>query len=99
MFRCLFEEMLGMPTQDRRASRRGELKMAESRLRIRRRSIIAALVAAAMVAGLGVGPAAANHGPLNQPPVANDDSYTTPAGAPLTINAPGVLGNDNDPDR
>ncbi len=34
----------------------------------------------------------------NQPPVANDDSYTTPQDTSLDIPAPGVLGNDTDPD-
>lgn len=33
----------------------------------------------------------------NEPPVAVDDSYTTPAGTSLTIQAPGVLANDTDP--
>ena len=32
---------------------------------------------------------------VNQPPVAADDSATTPAGTPVTIN---VLANDSDPD-
>lgn len=36
--------------------------------------------------------------PNNAPPVAVDDSYTTHAGQALTINAPGFLGNDVDPD-
>lgn len=36
--------------------------------------------------------------PGNQIPVANSDSYTTPANTTLTIAAPGVLANDNDPD-
>jgi VCBS repeat-containing protein len=34
----------------------------------------------------------------NQPPVANPDSYGTNEDTTLTIAAPGVLGNDNDPD-
>ena len=34
----------------------------------------------------------------NQPPVANPDSYSTNEDTTLTIAAPGVLGNDNDPD-
>jgi uncharacterized delta-60 repeat protein len=32
----------------------------------------------------------------NNPPVANNDSYTTPENAPLTVAAPGVLANDTD---
>lgn len=35
-----------------------------------------------------------------KPPVANDDAYTTPSGATLEVDAPGVLANDesgNDP--
>jgi len=34
----------------------------------------------------------------NQPPVANPDTYSTNEDTTLTIAAPGVLGNDNDPD-
>ncbi|MBE3136023.1 MAG: tandem-95 repeat protein [Thermoplasmata archaeon] len=34
----------------------------------------------------------------NQPPVATPDSYSTNEDTTLTIAAPGVLGNDNDPD-
>jgi len=34
----------------------------------------------------------------NDAPTANPDSYTTPANQMLTITAPGVLGNDTDPD-
>ncbi len=34
----------------------------------------------------------------NRPPVANNDSYSTNRDTPLTIPAPGVLGNDTDPD-
>jgi len=37
-------------------------------------------------------------GATNQPPVAANDSYTTPQDTPLTVAAPGVLGNDSDPD-
>jgi VCBS repeat-containing protein len=33
----------------------------------------------------------------NDPPVANNDSYSTTAGVPLNIAADGVLGNDTDP--
>ncbi len=33
----------------------------------------------------------------NQAPVAVNDSYTTPQGQALTVGAPGVLANDNDP--
>lgn len=36
--------------------------------------------------------------PADQPPVAADDSYATAENAVLTIDAPGVLGNDSDPD-
>ncbi|KAA0102517.1 tandem-95 repeat protein [Mycolicibacterium sp. P1-18] len=35
---------------------------------------------------------------LNQPPVGAADSYTVTEDATLTVNAPGVLGNDTDPD-
>ncbi|MGZ7079386.1 MAG: Ig-like domain-containing protein, partial [Thermoanaerobaculia bacterium] len=34
----------------------------------------------------------------NQPPVANNDAYTVAEGGTLNIAAPGVLGNDSDPD-
>ncbi len=34
----------------------------------------------------------------NQPPVAVDDSYTTDENTQLNVPAPGVLGNDSDPD-
>ncbi len=34
----------------------------------------------------------------NNAPVAGDDSYSTDQDAPLNVAAPGVLGNDNDPD-
>src|SRR5690606_33130636 len=36
--------------------------------------------------------------PVNDPPVASADSYTTPQATQLTVNAPGVLGNDSDID-
>jgi VCBS repeat-containing protein len=37
--------------------------------------------------------------PENQAPVAQPDAYATPgAGQPLTVDAPGVLANDSDPD-
>ncbi len=38
--------------------------------------------------------------PINQPPVANNNNYSTPADTPLTITlrAEGVLANDTDPD-
>ncbi len=38
--------------------------------------------------------------PTNQPPVANDNNYATPAATPLTVTlrAEGVLANDTDPD-
>jgi VCBS repeat-containing protein len=34
----------------------------------------------------------------NDPPTANNDTYTTPANKKLTVAAPGVLANDSDPD-
>jgi uncharacterized repeat protein (TIGR01451 family) len=37
-------------------------------------------------------------GPVNDPPVAADDSYTTDEDSPLTISAPGLLANDSDMD-
>jgi hypothetical protein len=37
-------------------------------------------------------------GGTNRPPVANDDSYTTDFGTPLSVAAPGALANDSDPD-
>jgi len=36
--------------------------------------------------------------PVNSPPTAQDDSYTINRGGVLTVAAPGVLGNDTDPD-
>jgi Tol biopolymer transport system component len=36
--------------------------------------------------------------PLNRKPVAVGESYTTPENTDLVISAPGVLGNDSDPD-
>jgi VCBS repeat-containing protein len=36
--------------------------------------------------------------PLNRPPTAVGDSYETGQGTPLSVAAPGVLGNDSDPD-
>jgi hypothetical protein len=33
----------------------------------------------------------------NSPPVAQNDEYNTQQNTPLTMAAPGVLGNDNDP--
>jgi CSLREA domain-containing protein len=36
--------------------------------------------------------------PVNDPPFAAGDSYGTSEGTPLTVAAPGVLGNDSDPD-
>jgi hypothetical protein len=35
---------------------------------------------------------------VNDPPFATDDAYTTDEDTPLTVAAPGVLGNDADPD-
>jgi len=37
--------------------------------------------------------------PVNDPPVANDDYYTTAEDTTLTITAPGVLTNDTDPEN
>jgi hypothetical protein len=34
----------------------------------------------------------------NTPPVAGNDTYTTVQGQTLTVSAPGILGNDSDPD-
>src|SRR5690606_15488671 len=36
--------------------------------------------------------------PVNNPPIAVNDSYTTPQDTTLDVAAPGVLGNDFDPD-
>ena len=36
--------------------------------------------------------------PANQPPTAVDDQYTTAVGTVLTVDAPGVLANDTDPE-
>jgi VCBS repeat-containing protein len=36
--------------------------------------------------------------PVNDPPVANADNYTTDEDTPLAVGAPGVLGNDTDVD-
>ena len=36
--------------------------------------------------------------PVNDPPTANNDSYTVNEGGTLSVAAPGVLGNDTDPD-
>jgi uncharacterized delta-60 repeat protein len=36
--------------------------------------------------------------PVNDPPAARDDSYSTAEDTPLTVAAPGVLGNDTDAD-
>ena len=44
----------------------------------------------------GVPPVTA--GGANHAPVATDDSYSTTANTPLSVAAPGVLANDNDPD-
>jgi VCBS repeat-containing protein len=38
-------------------------------------------------------------GPANDPPVANDDSYSTDEDQTLNVSAPGVLGNDSDPNE
>jgi hypothetical protein len=37
-----------------------------------------------------------NHQVVNQAPVANPDNYSTQAATPLSVPAPGVLGNDTD---
>jgi VCBS repeat-containing protein len=37
--------------------------------------------------------------PPNRPPVASPDEYTTAIGTALDVDAPGVLGNDSDPDE
>jgi VCBS repeat-containing protein len=37
--------------------------------------------------------------PVNDPPVANADSYSVTFGGSLTVSAPGVLGNDADPEN
>ena len=37
--------------------------------------------------------------PANQPPVAANDAYATDANTPLSVAAPGVLGNDSDPEN
>jgi VCBS repeat-containing protein len=39
-----------------------------------------------------------NNTTTNQAPVAAADTYNTPEDTPLTVTAPGVLGNDSDPD-
>ncbi len=44
------------------------------------------------------GSATLNVAPANSPPVANPDTYSVNQDATLTIAAPGVLGNDTDPD-
>jgi uncharacterized repeat protein (TIGR01451 family) len=36
---------------------------------------------------------------INLPPVATDDTYTTPEDVPLVITSPGILGNDSDPNN
>ena len=43
--------------------------------------------------------AATSTPPANLPPQAVNDAYNTTAGVPLQVNAPGVLGNDSDPDN
>ena len=37
--------------------------------------------------------------PINDPPVANDDLYSTSEDTPLTVPLPGLLGNDTDPEN
>ncbi len=50
--------------------------------------------------GLASQPATVNINvlPVDDPPVAVDDAYTTPEDVQLVISAPGVLSNDTDPD-
>jgi len=36
--------------------------------------------------------------PINDPPVAGDDAYSTDEDTPLNVGTPGVLGNDSDPE-
>ncbi len=36
---------------------------------------------------------------INLPPVAIDDTYTTPEDVPLVVTSPGILGNDSDPNN
>jgi|GEM_PF-2580961 len=50
------------------------------------------LIVGQVICGVTMGPA--SH--VNSPPVAGDDTYFTPIGAPLTVDAPGVLANDTD---
>src|SRR5205823_1902862 len=45
-----------------------------------------------------VATATINVAPVNDPPVAANDAYTTAEDTPLTVQAPGVLGNDTDID-
>ncbi|HWN96154.1 MAG TPA: immunoglobulin domain-containing protein, partial [Methylomirabilota bacterium] len=47
---------------------------------------------------LGVGGASFELGAANSPPTANPDSYTIAVNTTLTVAAPGILGNDTDPD-
>ncbi len=37
--------------------------------------------------------------PVNDPPTAQDDSYATPFDTPLSVDAPGLLANDQDPEN
>ncbi|MBM3119796.1 MAG: hypothetical protein FJ006_09700 [Chloroflexi bacterium] len=37
-------------------------------------------------------------GSINRPPLANNDSYAIGGGIVLNVHAPGILGNDTDPD-
>lgn len=55
-------------------------------------------VARPLGAGYDIGAFEAPVGAVNQPPVAANDSYATPFNTPLTVAAPGLLGNDSDPD-
>ncbi|CAA9275684.1 MAG: RTX toxins and related Ca2+-binding proteins [uncultured Acidimicrobiales bacterium] len=48
--------------------------------------------------GIDTGSVTISVAAVNDAPVAADDAYTTVAGSPLTVNAPGVLGNDTDVD-
>ena len=53
---------------------------------------MAVLAFAAIIAILG--PPRASATPINASPLASPDAYQTPAGQPLIVDAPGVLGND-----
>src|SRR5581483_8751580 len=50
-------------------------------------------------AGSNVAAVSLTVNPVNDPPVAANDSYTLNEDTPLTVAAPGVLGNDSDVDN